>query len=96
MRPIPRRIGDPPVDGGFVPTCAVDADLDLSWKRTFGDLAVEGRTRQPGASKYGLEADDPIRVGHGAWFHCLVSVKLPWDQKLSVSARRARGLEMPP
>lgn len=33
---------NPPVDVGFLPSRAVDADFDLGGKRAFGNLAVEG------------------------------------------------------
>lgn len=34
------RISDPLIDVGFTPASAVNADLDLSRERAFGDFAV--------------------------------------------------------
>src|SRR5690606_23745225 len=60
------RIRDPAVDRGFVPSNAVNADLHLGRKGPFGDLAVDGRSRQSGAIENGSEADDPFGLGHTA------------------------------
>lgn len=35
-------IADPSIDVGFTPTGAIDAYLDLSRERAFGDLAIDG------------------------------------------------------
>src|SRR5579871_2062217 len=53
-------ICDPVVDVRFVPAGAIRADLELSWERALGDLAVDGGARQPGPSKNGFQADDTI------------------------------------
>lgn len=60
-------IGDPAVDGGFMPSGAVNADPHLRREGSFGDLAVERRSRQPGAGKDGLEADDAVGGVQGAY-----------------------------
>ena len=41
IAPIADRVCDPLIDGGLMPTCAVDADLHLVGKSAFLDLAVE-------------------------------------------------------
>ena len=43
----------------------MDADSDLGWECALGDLAVDGGPGPPGPGEDGLEADDPIWLGHG-------------------------------
>ncbi len=62
----PRRgIGDPAVDIGFPPACAVDADPELGRECAFADLAVDGGSGQAGTGKNGFQADDPVWFAHG-------------------------------
>src|SRR3546814_4999922 len=55
-------IGNPAFDGGFMPSGPVNTDFQLCRERPFGDLAIEGRARQPGAREDGPEADNPFGV----------------------------------
>jgi hypothetical protein len=70
-------IGDPAIDGGFMPTCAIDADWHLARECAFGDLAIERRAGQAGAGKHGLYTDDPFSVGHETFFHSLTVDEAP-------------------
>src|SRR5690606_10328803 len=64
------RIGDPAVNVGFMPSCAVDADPELGRERALGDLAVDGGPGQPGAGKNGLQTDDTVWLTHGCAASC--------------------------
>src|SRR3546814_10492787 len=44
-------IGNPAVDVGFMPPCAVGADFELGRERAFGDLAIDGGPGQAGAGR---------------------------------------------
>lgn len=62
--PIAPWIGDPAIDGGFVPTRAMDADRHLPGKAALRDLAVEGGTGKPGTGKNGFQTNDAFGIGH--------------------------------
>src|SRR3569833_1388874 len=47
-------ICDPSVEFGFMPACAVGADLELGRERAISDLAVDRRPGQPGPGEDGL------------------------------------------
>lgn len=57
-------IGDPALDGRFMPASAVDADRHLPGECPVRDLAVEGGAGKAGAGQHGLETDNPFMVGH--------------------------------
>ncbi len=59
-RTVTRRVGHPSVDLSFAPASAVNADWYLRRERPFGDLAVDGRSRQSCAVKNGSKPDDPV------------------------------------
>jgi hypothetical protein len=48
----------------------MDADPDLGWECALVDLAIDGGAGQPGAGQDGLEADDPVWLGHGCAASC--------------------------
>lgn len=48
-----------------MPAGAVGADLELSGERALGNLAIDGGSGQPGPGQHGLEANDPVWLGHG-------------------------------
>src|SRR3546814_16302823 len=58
-------IGNPAVDVGFMPPCAVGADFALGRERAFGDLAIAGGPGQAGAGEDGPGAGDTVWLGHG-------------------------------
>lgn len=63
-RAVTRRVGHPAVDLSFAPAGAVNADRYLRRECPFGDLAVDGRSRQSCAVKNGFKPDDPVWVWH--------------------------------
>jgi hypothetical protein len=58
-------IGNPVVDVRFMPAGAIDADLDLGWKGTLSNLAVDGGPGQPGSSQNGFQTDNALWFPHG-------------------------------
>jgi hypothetical protein len=48
----------------------VGADFELSRKRAFDDLAVDGGPRQPGSGKHGFQSDDTLWFAHGRAAPC--------------------------
>ena len=85
---IPGGIGDPPVDGGFVPASAMHADAYLRRKSAFGDLAIDRGSRQPGAVEHGSETDDSFIAGHGARFLRQAIAVAPAPEDWERNARR--------
>jgi hypothetical protein len=62
--PVLRWICDPAVEFGFLPSRAIDAQLDLWREGAFFDFPIDGRPGQAGAVEDGLEADDAVWFGH--------------------------------
>lgn len=60
-----------------MPTCAVDADLDLAWERAFGDLAVDRGPGQTSPGKDGFQADDTVWFWHGRAASCWLFLAAP-------------------
>jgi hypothetical protein len=85
------RIGDPAIDGGFVPARAVDADLDLRRERALGHLAIERRAGEAGAGEHGLDPDDFVIGIHGDVLPFCDSQWRPKGQTLAIAIRRARA-----
>jgi hypothetical protein len=66
---VSRRVGDPEVEFGLLPSRAIDAQLDLPRKGAFLHLSIDGRAGQAGAVEDCFEPDDAV------WFgHCLGSI----------------------
>ena len=80
LLPVGDRIGDPAIDGRFVPASAVDADRYLPGERPLRDLAIEGGTGKPSASQNGLHTNDTIRIVHGAVLSIHAAAHTPKDQ----------------
>jgi hypothetical protein len=70
-RAVTRRVSHPAIDLSFAPAGAVNADRYLRRECPFGDLAVDGRSRQSCAVKNGFKPDDPV------WF-CHVRHPIGW------------------
>jgi hypothetical protein len=64
------RIGNPAIDGGFMPAGAVDADPDLTGKRALCDFSIEGGSGKAGALQDSAQADDTIGFWHGSDSTC--------------------------
>jgi len=92
LLPVGGRIGDPAIDGRFVPARAVDADRYLPGERPLGDLAIEGGTGKPGAGQNGLHTDDAIRIIHGAILSSSCCCTYPQRSASGGSVPSARGL----
>ena len=58
------RIGDPRVDGGFIPSGTMNADPYLTREAAITDLSVKRGTGQAGSIKNSGQAKDTIRFGH--------------------------------
>ena len=48
-----------------MPARAVGTNLELSWERALGDLAVDGGPGEPGPGENGFQADDTLWLVHG-------------------------------
>jgi len=59
------RIGDPSVNVGFSPTCAVGADPDLRGERALSDFSVDGGPGKACSGEDGFQADDTVWFAHG-------------------------------
>jgi hypothetical protein len=57
---IEHGVFQPLVNGGLAPASTALTDADLSWECAVADLAVKGRTGEPGSLEHGLDPDDPI------------------------------------
>jgi hypothetical protein len=62
--PVSSWIHDPAIDGGFVPTATMLAELYLVWKSAIAHFAIEGRPTEASAFQYGPHALNFIKLGH--------------------------------
>lgn len=69
------RIAHPVVDGGFAPSLAAGANLDVSWERALLHFAVHCRPAEAGAVEHSSQAEDAI-CGFGVHGMSLHSVCL--------------------
>ena len=91
LLPVGDRIGDPAIDGRFVPASAVDADRYLPGERPLRDLAIESGTGKPGAGQNGLHTNDTIRIVHGAVLSIHGAAHAPKGQHRAAPFARQEG-----
>lgn len=70
-----------------MPAGSVNANFQLRGKCPFGDLAIERRARQTGASKHCLETDDSFGSGHGDYLQLLAVDDAPCEEGSLIETR---------